>query len=143
MRKHRGSNRRSKHRKGGSSSTPDDDASANTILLELTGGSSFFFEGASAVDDGRFTFFSIIDSIELELGFIAIGSDNETGKTTFTSGRFNIGDTIKIAYSGSGGVDSLVLSPVPVPIALPLFGAGLAVLGFAGWRKKRKFAVTV
>jgi len=29
------------------------------------------------------------------------------------------------------------VSAVPLPAALPLYGAGLAVLGFMGWRKKR------
>lgn len=32
------------------------------------------------------------------------------------------------------------VSAVPLPAALPLYGAGLAVLGFVGWRKKRKAA---
>lgn len=29
-------------------------------------------------------------------------------------------------------------SVVPLPAALPLYGAGLAIMGFIGWRKKRK-----
>lgn len=32
------------------------------------------------------------------------------------------------------------LSVVPLPAALPLYGAGIAVLGFMGWRKRRKAA---
>lgn len=32
------------------------------------------------------------------------------------------------------------MSNVPVPAALPLFGTGLAALGFLGWRRKRKAA---
>jgi len=40
----------------------------------------------------------------------------------------------------SGGSISPVLSvsAVPVPAALPLFGTGLAVMGFIGWRRKRR-----
>ncbi len=30
--------------------------------------------------------------------------------------------------------------PVPLPAALPLYGTGLAVMGFIGWRRKRKTA---
>ena len=30
------------------------------------------------------------------------------------------------------------VSAIPLPAALPLFGTGLALLGFMGWRKKRK-----
>lgn len=36
--------------------------------------------------------------------------------------------------------DFTVVSPVPVPAALPLFGSGLAIMGFIGWRRKRKLA---
>ena len=36
-----------------------------------------------------------------------------------------------------------LVSAVPLPAALPLYGAGLAVMGFIGWRRKRKTAATV
>ncbi len=32
------------------------------------------------------------------------------------------------------------LSVVPLPAALPLYGTGLAIMGFVGWRRKRKTA---
>lgn len=32
-------------------------------------------------------------------------------------------------------------SVVPVPAALPLFGTGLAIMGFIGWRRKRKATI--
>ncbi len=35
------------------------------------------------------------------------------------------------------GID-IRTAPVPVPAALPLFASGLGVLGFAGWRKRKK-----
>ena len=35
---------------------------------------------------------------------------------------------------------NFLFSPVPLPAALPLMGSGLALLGFMGWRKKRKAA---
>lgn len=37
-------------------------------------------------------------------------------------------------------VNAFEVAPVPVPAALPLMGAGLAALGFFGWRRKRKAA---
>lgn len=30
------------------------------------------------------------------------------------------------------------VSPIPLPAALPLFGTGLAIMGFIGWRRRRK-----
>lgn len=39
-----------------------------------------------------------------------------------------------LAIESRERMDSL---PVPLPAALPLFAAGLALLGFAGWRRGR------
>jgi len=58
------------------------------------------------------------------------------------------------SYSASGNVLSvdlrvtqpgdwirvITVSAVPVPAALPLFGTGLAFLGYAGWRRKKRRA---
>jgi hypothetical protein len=38
---------------------------------------------------------------------------------------------------------NLTVSAVPLPAAFPLYGAGLAVLGFLGWRRRRKSAASV
>ena len=35
---------------------------------------------------------------------------------------------------------SPLLNPVPLPAALPLFGTGLGIMGFIGWRRKRRMA---
>jgi hypothetical protein len=40
------------------------------------------------------------------------------------------------ACDDAGGFTSFAI--IPLPAALPLMGAGLALLGFLGWRKKRK-----
>ncbi len=37
-------------------------------------------------------------------------------------------------------VETSAVSAVPLPAALPLFGTGLAIMGFIGWRRKRKLA---
>lgn len=118
---------------------PDDIANGPAdIVLTLETGPSFRFLGASGVDDGVFSFFSIIGGVETQLGTISLGADGETGSfATANSGIFGIGDQIRINYSGSGGVDSLVLAPVPLPAALPMFGLALSIAGFLGWRKTR------
>lgn len=46
-------------------------------------------------------------------------------------GQFAVGE-ISLEYVGAGAV--------PVPAALPLFASGLGLLGFAGWRRRRKTA---
>lgn len=54
--------------------------------------------------------------------------------------------TINLSISDGGGlltstsIDVVVL-PVPLPAALPLFAAGLGAFGFVGWRRKRRAAV--
>ncbi|MCP4932899.1 MAG: PEP-CTERM sorting domain-containing protein [bacterium] len=65
------------------------------------------------------------------------------------SGLSNIAHTIKVAGlpNPTNGHDDLAIdvfgaintqTVVPVPAAFPLFGTGLAVLGFLGWRRRRK-----
>lgn len=41
---------------------------------------------------------------------------------------------------GIGEVAFSSVAAVPLPAALPLFGTGLAIMGFMGWRRKRKLA---
>lgn len=49
-----------------------------------------------------------------------------------------------ISISSASGFDYAAgfasVSAVPVPAALPLFGTGLAIMGFVGWRRKRNAA---
>ncbi|MCR9215063.1 MAG: VPLPA-CTERM sorting domain-containing protein [Proteobacteria bacterium] len=54
-----------------------------------------------------------------------------------------IGDKFGIGASDKNDeflIKSITVSAVPLPAALPLYGAGLAVMGFVGWRKRRKAA---
>ncbi len=47
-----------------------------------------------------------------------------------------MGDSFTISYSSSGGTDSFVLAPVPLPAALPMAAAGFGLLGWVGRRRK-------
>lgn len=116
------------------SSVPDDDGVGGTITLTLTSGPAFYWEGFSAVDDGTFTGSTLTDG---DLGSVIIGADNVTGKQTFMSSLIGIGDSIILDYSGSGGIDSLVLQAVPIPAAAWLFISALAGVGMIGRRKKQ------
>lgn len=72
-----------------------------------------------------------------------VGWSDVNGFDTLTVGAYGQ------AYTAFGQHQSIALdnlsvqllspvSQVPVPAALPLFGTGLAVMGFVGWRRKRK-----
>jgi hypothetical protein len=117
---------------------PNDDSGAATITFELLAGKAFRLLGFSAVDDGTFGISTVADGI---LGTINNGSgasnDGRTGSATFTSSLLRVGDTFTLSYSSSGGVDSIVTAPVPVPAAMPLSLAGLAMLGWMARRRRR------
>lgn len=86
------------------------------------------------------------------LVFIPYGINglNSISITTATNAANDIGDGVgaaiigpNIDLSSSGNqvyARFSAVSAVPVPAALPLFGTGLAIMGFMGWRRKRKAA---
>jgi hypothetical protein len=65
----------------------------------------------------------------------------------FTSAQVDISFFDADANSGFAATGASTSAPVtqelgavPLPAALPLFGSGLALIGFVGWRRKRKNA---
>jgi hypothetical protein len=70
-------------------------------------------------------------------GGVFIGWDAGSAKITSLRVTDLSSDGVTIA------VDNLrteIISPVPIPAALPLFAAGLGAMGFMGWRRKRRAA---
>jgi hypothetical protein len=65
---------------------------------------------------------------QIGFGIATIMSDFEFDEVRFLSGN-NAFEYANVDFSA-----------VPLPAALPLYGAGLAVMGFVGWRKRRKMA---
>lgn len=117
---------------------PDDDLDGGLFVLTLTSGSAFRFTGASAIDDTDFEFGTRVNGTDTFFGAISLSSNSETGSTTFNSNVVQVGDSILVRTFGSGGFDSLVLTAVPVPAALPLMLGGLAGLGALSRRRKAK-----
>ncbi len=57
--------------------------------------------------------------------------------SNLTAGTYTFGITSPNSRKASYDIS---VSAVPLPTSLPLYGAGLAALGFVGWRKKQKAA---
>lgn len=116
----------------------DDAATAGTITFTLLNNRAFRWTGASAIDDTTFTFSTSVDG---DLGSITLG-EGEPGQLDFAtpSSILRAGDSITFAMGGSGGVDSLLLTPVPVPASLPLLAGAAGLMGFAARRRKSRSA---
>ncbi|PCI05301.1 MAG: hypothetical protein COB78_01435 [Hyphomicrobiales bacterium] len=63
---------------------------------------------------------------------VGVGTYNFGQETYFDNVKFS-NDPINLAYD-------FELAAVPIPAALPLFGTGLAIMGFIGWHRKRRQA---
>lgn len=115
---------------------PNDYAEGGTITLTVTAApNDFFFKGFSAIDDTTFTAATNKDGV---LGTINLENNNDTGRVTFRSSLLGAGDQIILTYEGSGGIDSLQLTAVPIPAAAWLFGSALAGMMGIGYRRSVK-----
>ncbi len=105
------------------------DFSQDVILQSVT----FSYFGGN--DDFSFFFDNLDDG---DLDGIAYNVDTNTNTYTFNSvwngDLFGIG---ALDRNDEFKIKSMTVSAIPLPAALPLYGAGLAVLGFIGWRRKR------
>ncbi len=104
-------------------------------------------------------------TIGFRAGFICCGNNgNDPNSFLEETGISGIGAILTLWGANGFGIDSGVLSynnsptlgmdlrlglsisdnqnipQVPLPAALPLYGTGLAIMGFIGWRRKRKAA---
>ena len=91
-------------------------------------GLEFYYQGSWV--DALYGDDAALDGVNKGLGFIVA--------SVITNGIF---DEVRFT-SGSNAFEyaNLTVSAVPLPAALPLYGAGLALIGFIGWRKRRKAA---
>jgi hypothetical protein len=116
-----------------------------SIVFQLLSGPALTWLGASAIDNGTFTFSTDIDGTVTELGSVSMIGEKETSKLVFAqkSSLIEEGDKFIIHFDGSGAVDSLVfedISVVPVPATLPLLVGALGGLGFMARRRKQRSA---
>ncbi|WP_434052458.1 MAG: VPLPA-CTERM sorting domain-containing protein [Roseibium sp.] len=84
------------------------------------------------------------DGIDFQL-IASIDNTDAQGGGVFPISLVGTFDTVRIKdtsptrglSTGGFDVDAVRVTPVPLPAALPLLGAGLAVLGFVGWRRRQ------
>ena len=69
------------------------------------------------------------------LGFIQPG----IGLSTLTNSQW-VDQGIAFNFNSLSvyAISEEILAPIPLPAALPLYGTGLVVMGFLGWRRKRQ-----
>lgn len=148
----------------GSLSSPNDSSDAFVIRLgadqTLTGASISFGENITPFNP-MFAFpapsWTLEESSTTPTIFAqTLGYDWMSSPATYTPAFAPIGEGIYSLLIGNGTfgtyseghidytitftVDSPQISVVPLPAALPLYGAGMALLGFIGWKRKRKQA---
>ena len=128
-------------------------ANANVFFTApVSGTADIFVELWNARNLGRSQSAQLFVNNVLSASFILPGSITRASPLTASlSVLLAAGDTVMLsiyrtfypAYGDFVGTDftvNLTPSAVPLPAALPLFATGLGVLGFAGWRRKRKAA---
>ncbi len=94
-----------------------------------------------SINSGATIFASFFDSVGPETGPLSQNTYGAIWDFQLSAGIVYPAQAWKLTINTSAGpvVDP---PPVPLPAALPLFGSGLALLVFAGWRRKRKAAAT-
>lgn len=115
-------------------------AQTDGIFADLGSGNSYGTRDFFAADDGEdfeiaLNAFAVADIMAAQGDFFSIGAalmafDVLAGHYVFRGTQLNP-FTLNIETQ---------ISAVPLPAALPLYGAGLAVMGFIGWRKRQKAA---
>ncbi len=123
----------------GVSTNPPTDTWTN---IDITGSSGIFWH-TGLYNDGNMFGAPGMSFADWLAHFGADLLDADIIGITLGVGSYNLGQTAyfdDVKYT-NGQIDlayDFEVSVVPLPATLPLYGAGLAVLGFIGWRKNRK-----
>lgn len=89
-----------------------------------------------------------ISSIKFDLSASGISSNPDGSLFDFVSANDVSVSTVNLvtlspigaSFAYNHSFDDFVLTTVPLPAGLPLYAAGLGILGFIGWRRKQKNA---
>lgn len=126
----------------GADTTPDDNAGGGSITFNFD--QAINFSSFRIFDDATITV-STSGRAETFAGSVATPPNENQGNRVFgefdiANGIFNNVRDLTFTFSGSGAIDDLEVSPVPLPAALTLMLAGLGGLGAVGSRRRRKTA---
>lgn len=129
--------------------TSNPGASYTAVLRE----SSATYDFTTAMDGISFLWGSVdtYNTINFYSGTVLVdtltGTDVINGGASDGDGWINISilaasfdSMVFVSTENAFEYSNLVVTAVPLPAALPLYGAGIAVLGFIGWRKRSKAA---
>lgn len=100
--------------------------------------SSFSFLWGSPDEYNTITFFNGLNPVTT-LASLLPGFNYTQSGAVFVTVTGLLFDSVQF-YSGSQAVEFASISAVPVPAGLPLLGAGVALLGYLGMRRKRNAA---
>ncbi len=131
----------------GSGISARSDGTADALFaIELAGGGTFFFGSIFINSIGPTTTIEgiLVDTVVYTLlPFVEDGTDRIV-PSGFSA---QLVDTVRLSspFYNELRFDSFAgeLVAIPLPAALPLYGTGLAVMGFLGWRRKRKAAAGI
>lgn len=126
------------------------DVSTDAATLNNNAGTSasIFNDLGTGKQYGSYDFSEQSDELDISVG---LNSDLIADVLLAQGGFFSIGGSVltlgpgtaQAIFSFSNGNPNFSLtldtriSAVPLPAAMPLYGAGIAVLGFLGWRRKK------
>ncbi|MEH6478137.1 MAG: hypothetical protein V7727_20760 [Sneathiella sp.] len=106
----------------------------------LVAGTNYFFAGNGGLSNTCVFACPVTAWQGVTIGGLAAGDYSfkflQAGSPTVDWAQIN--DTLSSTFTLKSGDIGGGPSVVPLPAALPLYGAGLAVMGFIGWRKRRK-----
>ncbi|MCP4090835.1 MAG: PEP-CTERM sorting domain-containing protein [Gammaproteobacteria bacterium] len=128
------------HVTGGTSSAPWNDYWAHTgVVSEKIRGTNLGDTGWA--DNTSYTFDIEFTSTLIKVivdGITELEWTNVNNGGLFSDGAFGFYNMSQGTVRYAGITEETAPSAVPIPAALPLFGTGLAFMGFFGWRRKRK-----
>jgi hypothetical protein len=103
------------------------------------------------VTDSLYELFVYVNGVQVGHISDADGEINSTTGTTVVltglhtdgSGNFDLSFSQATGHEASPIIDDVIISTTPLPAALPMFGAGLGLLGFLARRRKWKNAPAI